>query len=136
MSTSRSYQQWRKSPSGRMHRLSLSLISSFTQGTLRATPRFDRSSPSSIRVQIWLMEHKLVPPQRNSADTETRVEKIWNGGFNRSPSRSARRVSDDSHVYSGKPSTNYSKVSPKKDSSGWMCEIPTNWSRNWKSEIM
>lgn len=81
-SASHSCRQWRKSPSGRMHRLSSSLISSFTQGPLRATPRFDRSSPSSVRVQICLMEHKLAPPQRNSADTETRVEKTRNDGFN------------------------------------------------------
>jgi hypothetical protein len=47
-----------------------------------------------------------------------------------SPSEGARRVSDDSRVYSGKPSTDCSKVSPKKDSSGGMCEAPTNWSRN------
>jgi len=119
-SASRSYRQWRKSPSGRMHRLSSSLISSFTQDPLRATPRFDRSSPSNVRVQIWLMEHKLALPQKNSANTETRVEKTRNDGFNRSPSEGARRVSDDSRVYSGKPSTDYSKVSPKKDSSGWM----------------
>jgi len=118
-SASRSYRQW-KSPSGRMHRLSSSLISSFTQDPLRATPRFDRSSPSNVRVQIWLMEHKLAPPQRNSANTETRVEKTRNDGFNRSSSEGARRVSDDSRVYSGKPSTDYSKVSPKKDSLGGM----------------
>lgn len=129
-SASHSCRQWRKSPTGRMHRLSSSLISSFTQGPLRATPRFDRSSPSSVRVQICLVEHKLAPPQRNSADTETRVEKTRNDGFNGSPSEGARRVSDDSRLYSGKPSTDYSKVSPKKDSSGGTREAPTNWSRN------
>lgn len=130
VSVSRSCRQWRKSLSGRMHRLSSNLISSFTQGPLRATPRFDRSSPSSVRVQICLMEHKPAPPQRNSADTETRVEKTRNDGFNGSPSEGARRVSNDSRVHPGKPSTDHSKVSPKKDSSGGICEAPTKWSRN------
>lgn len=38
------------------------LIFSGTQGSLPATPRFDRSSPSSV--QISFIEHELTLPQR------------------------------------------------------------------------
>lgn len=130
-SISRSCRQWRKSPSGRMHRLSWSLISSFTQGPLRATPRFDRSSPSSVRLQICLVEHKLAPPQRNSADTETRVEKTRiQQIFFRGCSRGVRWLTCILGETLHRPFKSFSEKGFLGRDVREGREAPTNWSRN------
>jgi len=85
------------SPSGRMHR-------SFPEPYLlfhvesRATPRFDRSSPSSVRLRIRLVEHELAPPQKKFPGQGKRGQEkpASPASMQRIPGGGVRGVSDDS----------------------------------------
>jgi len=64
----------------------------------RATPRFDRSSPSSVRLQIRLVEHELAPPQKKFPGQGKRGQEkpASPASMQRIPGGGVRGVSDDS----------------------------------------